>query len=332
MQPVRKKAHTATKPAFSMDEGIGLEYIKWLKTTCGGGKSEKEAKQIGKRIMKFLMHAIGSNESSNELDYDFIDCCLSSPSIIVSFLKVLEEDWKLSSSGSLNYVTSIEDMVDFRKAHRVSDNTLRCFTVTEVYLRRTKVNLRKRKNFECNRNLDLEMLIAKDSWASIEEMEMVVPYHMKSFKDVILKCTVPNYGILTRADLVFAVRFITTLLFLRVKCTRPMTFQFLTVSMIRKAKTFGGIIDQTEFETAATYVFDSLAISEDIIDLYMEHVRPRLNPKCDYLLLSTNGTQYKSLTTAMILLVKQAIGKYINPTRYRQIIETERTSNTGGTA
>ena len=99
-----------------------------------------------------------------------------------------------------------------------------------------------------------------------------------------------------------------------------MTFQFLTVSMIRKAKTSGGIIDQTEFKTAATYVFDSLAISEDIfeiIDLYMEHVRPRLNPQCDYLLLSTNGTQYKSLTTAMILLVKQAIGKYINPTRYR---------------
>ena len=55
----------------------------------------------------------------------------------------------------------------------------------------------------------------------------------------------------------------------------------------------------------------------------MEHIRPRLNPQCDFLLLSTNGTQFQSLTSAMTMLVHQAIGKHINPTRYRQIIETE---------
>ena len=55
----------------------------------------------------------------------------------------------------------------------------------------------------------------------------------------------------------------------------------------------------------------------------MEYIRPRLNPQCDFLLLSTNGTQFQSLTSAMTILVHQAIGKHINPTRYRQIIETE---------
>ena len=52
-------------------------------------------------------------------------------------------------------------------------------------------------------------------------------------------------------------------------------------------------------------------------------MRPLLNPQNDYLLLTRNGTQYKKLGNAMCKLVYQAIGKYIHPTRYRQIVETE---------
>jgi len=78
-------------------------------------------------------------------------------------------------------------MVDFRKANGVPDITLRCYTVTEVYLRRAKENLRKKKNFECNRTLDLETLIARDSWATIEELEEVIPFHIKAFKTVLQK-------------------------------------------------------------------------------------------------------------------------------------------------
>jgi len=44
-QPVKMKASTAHKPAFSLEEGIGLDFLKWLCTSCGGGKTEKEAKQ-----------------------------------------------------------------------------------------------------------------------------------------------------------------------------------------------------------------------------------------------------------------------------------------------
>ena len=72
--------------------------------------------------------------------------------------------------------------------------------------------------------------------------------------------------------------------------------------------------------------FCTLIISEEVIkvlDCYIFHVRPLLNPVCNYLLVSTVGKQYTSFTTAMTLLVKEAIKKYINPTRYRQIIETE---------
>ena len=62
------------------------------------------------------------------------------------------------------------------------------------------------------------------------------------------------------------------------------------------------------------------------MNLYINSVRPLLNPKCDYLLLTRNGTQYKKLGDAMCKLVCSAIGKYIHPTRYRQIVETESAS------
>ena len=324
-QPPRKKVCTSKKPAFSLEEGIGRDFILWLCTSCGGGKSRKEAQQIGKRAMKFFMEALGNNESDIDLTYEFVDCCLSSASIFIAFLQTLENEWKISSSASLNYVKAIGDMVDFRKANGLPDNTLRCLTVTEVYLRRAKENLRKKKNLECNRNLDLEILIAKDSWATIEEMEKVIPFHIKAFRTFVDTAKSKD-TILGKNDLVFCTRFITTLLFLRVKCSRPMSYQYLTVGMIQKAKGNDGIIDQTEFKTSATYIFDTLIITDDVmlvLGFYIDYIRPQLNPKCEYLLLSTNGTQFQSLTTAMIMLVRQAIGKYINPTRYRQIVETE---------
>ena len=46
-------------------------------------------------------------------------------------------------------------------------------------------------------------------------------------------------------------------------------------------------------------------------------------PTCDFLLVNRNGTQFSKLTEALGKLVFDAIGKNINPTRYRQIIETE---------
>ena len=226
--------------------------IRDRSTSCGGGKNNRESCQIGKRAMKYFMQALGNNANDIELTSEFVDCCLSSASIFISFLKTLEEEWKIGPSGALNYFKAINEFIDFRKANGVSDNTLRCFTVVEVYLRRAKENLRKRKNLECNRNLDLESLLAKDSWATIEEMEEVIPYHMRQFKTVIQKCTGSTEArLLTKGYLVFCIRFVTTLLFLRVKSSRLMTYQFLTVDMVNKARNNGGFIDQREFKTAS---------------------------------------------------------------------------------
>ena len=55
----------------------------------------------------------------------------------------------------------------------------------------------------------------------------------------------------------------------------------------------------------------------------MNYTRPRLNPACNYLLVSRNGKQISKLTKIFGRIVYEAIGKYFNPTCYRQIIETE---------
>ena len=75
-----------------------------------------------------------------------------------------------------------------------------------------------------------------------------------------------------------------------------MTFQHLTVSMFENSKANNGFIDRKEFNTNLSYTFDSLvldALPTRVIALYVEHVRPLLNPQNDYLLLTRNGTQYK---------------------------------------
>ena len=91
---------------------------------------------------------------------------------------------------------------------------------------------------------------------------------------------------------------------------------------MRKAKA----VVVSEFKTSLQYTFDSVLLDgqcTEIIDDYIRYVRQLLHPKCDYLLVTRSGTQYKKLSDLMSILTFQAIGKYIHPTRYCQIVETE---------
>ena len=154
-------------------------------------------------------------------------------------------------------------------------------------------------------------------------MESVLPYHAGRFKKVVDMCRGAPSKVCVQ-QLVFATRFITTFLFLKVKCTRPMSYQYLTLEMLEKAKRNGGYIDQTEFKTQGTYTFDTIIIDEDvmkILGLYVQYCRPMLSPMCDYLLVNTSGNMCLNLCHSMSLLVHEAIGKHIHPTR--QIVETE---------
>ena len=159
----RQKMATHKMPAFSITDGLGKEFQLWLGTPCGGGKSNKEGVQVGRRGMKFLMSSMGETEVDKNLNEEYMDCCLGTPIIIMNFLRLITEEWGLSSSAALNYMKAINDLLDFRKANGVTDEVLRSFAVSEVYIRRGKENLAKQKKLEYSRNLDLERLIARNS-------------------------------------------------------------------------------------------------------------------------------------------------------------------------
>ena len=136
--------------------------------------------------------------------------------------------------------------------------------------------------------------------------------------------TIP--GQVNPSDLTFATKFVAVYLFIKVKGSRPMTYQYLTVDMVRTAKENGGFIDQKQFKTASTYGFDSLILTDasmKVLESYINFVRPLLKPQCQFVLVTRNGGQHRKLGDVMSKLVFDAIGKYIHPTRYRQIVETQ---------
>ena len=55
----------------------------------------------------------------------------------------------------------------------------------------------------------------------------------------------------------------------------------------------------------------------------MDFVRPKLNSTCNFLFICKNGSQLANFGDALGRMTYQAICKYVNRTRYRQIIETE---------
>ena len=104
-----------------------------------------------------------------------------------------------------------------------------------------------------------------------------------------------------------------------------MTYKQLTVDMINSVKS-DGFIDQTVFKTNEKYAYDSLHFDGEVINQvmsYITNILPKLNPLCPYLLITCNGSQQTQLYRLFGNIVYGAIGKYIHPTRFRQVIETE---------
>ena len=214
--------------------------------------------------------------------------------------------------------------MDFRKFSRPPGNVLCDFVITDIYIKSAKRLDSRNMRVQWIKDHDVDSLEGKGNWASTEELQTVIPFHREHFEDILNRCNESPSRILS-SELTFATRHLAVFLFIEVKGTRPMTYQYLTVDMCEKAKSNGGFVDQTTFKTTKTYGFDSFILdvkSIALIDEYIKYIRPLLNPLCDFLLVNRNGLQFSKLTDLMSKLVYDATGKYIHPTRYRQIIET----------
>ena len=100
-------------------------------------------------------------------------------------------------------------------------------------------------------------------------------------------------------EMSFSTRFVAVFLFIRVKGSRPITYQYLTIEMVEAAKDNDGFIDQKKFKTTANYDFDSLLLTEtsmQVLDGYVSYIRPLFKPNCKYVLVNRNGSQHTRIS------------------------------------
>ena len=219
---------------------------------------------------------------------------------------------------------AITELVDYRKVNGASESVLRGRASTEIYLKKVRKTVSKMMRLQWTSELDIDALEAKGHWATLEELLEVVGRYLPRYESVLKSCK-EKPGAVLPIDLSFATKFLAIYLFIKVKGSRPMTYQYLTVEMVNKAKTNGGFIDQKMFKTAGKYGFDSLYLTEtsmQVLDGYINHIRLLLRPTCDFVLVTRNGGQHNKLGELMSKLVFDATDKYVHPTRYRQIVET----------
>ena len=309
-------------PSFSVSSKIGESFTRWLTGSGGGCKKDRAAKQIVTRCFKFLRFCC---EDEEELTFDVVDFSLCSPNLLFKFIDYLQDECKFGHGGRLGYIDAISELIDFRKLHGASEAVLRKFSTTELYLKRARKTVAKMMRLQWTQDLDIETLEARGHWATMEELLEVVKFHLPRYENTVKVCKTSPAQV-NPSDLTFATKFVAMYLFIKVKGSRPMTYQYLTVDMIATAKENGGFIDQKTFKTAGKYGFDSLILTDanmHVLNGYISNVRPLLKPQCDFVLVTRNGGQHGKLGETMSKLVFDAIGKYIHPTRYRQIVETQ---------
>ena len=321
-----KRATTKGMAMFPTTCDLFTTFTRWLSSIGGGDKGQLQAHQIGVKYMKYLKFALPDiPEDAEGVSDSLVNFCLGSPQILSSFVTHLQETWKLGLPGVLSYLNALCHALDHRRFLGLTQDTLQAFVMCEVYMQRVKRSVGKKMRLEWKTILSMEYLESINCWATLEELQAVVPFHTDRYNQALLNA---RHSTITEFQLAFCTSFVVTVLFLLVKGTRPMTYQYLTVDMILSIGE-DGFVDQTQFKTAETYGYDTLMFSNDVLIFlksYIKELRPLRSPKCPFVLVTRNGTQLTQLTEHLGNMVYQAIGKYIHPTRYRQILETESAS------
>ena len=244
-KPEKCKSFSAI-PSFNVSSEIGEAFYTWL-TGCGGSKSPRDAKQSVSRAFKFIKFCC---EDEDEVTYEIVDFSICSPVMLFKFVDALQEEYNIGHSGRVGYLDSISELIDFRKiSGTLQDSVLRNIAVTELHLKKARKSVAKMMKLQWTNDLDIETLESKGHWATVDELLQVIPFHLPRYEKILQQCKRFPYDPVCALDLSFATRFIAVYLFLHVKCSRPMTFQYLTTQMIETAKKNEGFVDQKVWQT-----------------------------------------------------------------------------------
>ena len=259
-------------PSFSERCQLAKDFISWICSAGGGGKDVNQAEQLCKKILKFCKFCCQNLDDDYEVTRTVVEYCVGSVELIQKFMTFLENECKLGNSGVIAYLLALGHCLDFLRFKGLRADLIATFITTEVFLSRAKQCLRKKMRVEWNTVLSIEHLENINCWASLAELQEVLPFHETRFAQVI---NLAKGNDVSPHDLTFATSFVVTVLFLKVKGSRPMTYQFLTIEMVRSAFN-KGVIDQTHFKTEEKYGFDSLIFTDYVLYLNRTNFRADL--------------------------------------------------------
>ena len=186
--------------------------------------------------LKFLKSVSNDDLSYEEVtENTVIDFYLGFGCNILEFIENLETSMEMGHSGQLGYINALGDLIDYRKCRGVTPQVFQNFSVVEMLIRRARRCISKKMRILWNSELDIDSLEKRGHWATIEDLQAVIPFHLDHYKKT-LDCCRKYPSSVPSKDLTFATRFVAVYLFLRVKGTRPMTYQFLTVDVFEEAK------------------------------------------------------------------------------------------------
>ena len=265
-QPARKR--TWDMPSFSNKCQLAKDFVAWICSAGGGGKDINQAEQLCTKILKFCKFCCECLESDYELTKTIVEYCIGSVELIQNFMTFLKKDCKLGSTGIISYLQSLSHCLDFLRFKGLSPQKISIFMTTEVFIARAKQCLRKKMRVQWNTVLSIEHFESVNCWASLSDLQKVLPFHENRFIQVI---NLAKGNATISHDLSFATSFIVTVFFLKVKGSRPMTYRFMTVGMMQSAFEHG-VIDQTHFKTEERYGFDSLIFSDYVLEKVKDYV------------------------------------------------------------
>eukprot|EP00112_Aurelia_sp_Birch-Aquarium-sp1_P005087 Seg1577.9 transcript_id=Seg1577.9/GoldUCD/mRNA.D3Y31 product="hypothetical protein" protein_id=Seg1577.9/GoldUCD/D3Y31 len=170
-----------------MENPIAIEFSSWLRSAVGGGRVASIADQIVSRAFKYLRYCCDETEE-DELDESTIDFCIGSTDHFIRFIELIEKDYDVGPSGRIGYINAVLELIDFRKCKGASYSMLQNFVKAEVCLKRSRKLFGKELSSNWSINLDIDTLEAKHEWATIEELQRVLPFHLPRYKDVLKKC------------------------------------------------------------------------------------------------------------------------------------------------
>jgi len=229
--PIGARVKTLDLPYFPEDCKLAQDFKTWICSAGGGGKDLNQAKQICKKILKFLKFCCKDVDDGASITKSTLEYCIGSVEHIETFLKYLDEQCELGKPGVISYMQSLTHCLDFIRYQGITASKMAVFMATEVYLSRAKQCLRKKMRVEWNSLLSIEHFESINCWATLTELQKVIPFYTDKYKQIVKLC---RTGGGSPHDLSFATSFIVSLLFLKVKGSRLMTFQYLTVQMIQR--------------------------------------------------------------------------------------------------